>query len=220
VTPPADVDGGFEHGIAAALADRFDLDLRIVDVSFDRLVAGDLRGADLARAQITRTDERAEHVAFSTPYYVDDAGVVLPAGEERTDLETARERSWAVERGSVQEQFVVETIRPDVDPVVFDDAVATIDAVAGGRVDGALVDLSTALGLTDGRDDVTTSARFATHGEMAVAMPTGSVNVEVVDAALRGLEADRTIGDLEAEYLAPVFAAAPDSRPVIRTPDD
>ena len=66
---------------------------------FDRLVAGDLAGADLALAQITITDEREDVVDFSVPYYLDDAGAVLEAGEELTDLETAKEQRWAVQRG-------------------------------------------------------------------------------------------------------------------------
>lgn len=215
-----DVTGGFEWGIAGALADRFGLELRVVDVPFAELVDGDLGGADLALAQITITDERARRLAFSDPYYVDDAGVVVPAGDELTDLETARERSWVVQRGSVEEELLDDTVRPDEDPILVDDAVAALDAVADGSADAALVDLSTALVLTNERDDVTTAARFARRGEIAAALPLGSANVEVVDAGLRALAADRTLGDLERRYLAPVFETAPDSLPVIRTPDD
>ena len=151
-----DLSGGFEYGIARQLADRFDLELDVIDVPFDRLVAGELDGADLALAQITITDEREEQVAFSVPYYTDDAGAVLAAGEELTDLETAKEQRWAVERGTVEADFLDDVVRPDDEPILFEDAVACIDAVAAGRADAALVDLSTALILTQGRSDVTT----------------------------------------------------------------
>jgi polar amino acid transport system substrate-binding protein len=214
------VDGGFEYGIAVALAERFDLELRLVDAPFDELVAGELGAADMALAQITETTERAEHLAFSWPYYMDDAGVVVPTGATLTDLKTAREQRWAVQRDTVQATLIEDTVRPDEEPVLFDDAVAAIDAVADGRAEAALVDLSTALVSTKGRDDVTTAARFVTNGAMAIAMPPGSENVEVVDAALRAMTADRTIADLEHRYLAPVFETDPTSLPVVRTPDD
>ncbi len=214
-----DLTGGFEYGIARQLADRFDLELDVVDVPFDRLVAGELDGADLALAQITITDEREEQVAFSVPYYTDDAGAVLAAGEELTDLETAKEQRWAVERGTVEADFLADVVRPDDEPILFEDAVACIDAVAAGRADAALVDLSTALILTQGRSDVTTGGRFTVDGEMAVALPVDSANVEVVDAALRALDNDGTLDDLEHEYLAPVFEHRPRRRsPSIRTP--
>jgi polar amino acid transport system substrate-binding protein len=211
--------GGFEWGIAGALADRFDLTLAVIDVPFEQLVAGDLGGADMALAQMTITPERRDHVTFSTAYYIDDAGAVLRAGEELTDLKTAREQRWAVERGTVEQDVLDDDVRPDQDPVLVDDPVAAVDAVAGGRVDAALVDLSTALVLTKGRADVTTGGRFTTNGEMAIALPKDSNNVEVVDAALRAFEADRTLRDLRTRYLDPAFEQAPDAVPVIRTPD-
>ena len=55
---------------------RFDLELEVVDVPFEPIVAGDLGGADMAIAQISITDERAEDVDFSTSYYVTSAGVL------------------------------------------------------------------------------------------------------------------------------------------------
>src|ERR1700733_8913738 len=61
--------GGFEYGLAQALAERFDLKrIRVVEVPFHELVRGHLGGADLALSDITITDERAEHLDFSTSY--------------------------------------------------------------------------------------------------------------------------------------------------------
>src|SRR3954471_18558430 len=57
-TAVGELTGGFEDGIARALADRFDLRLEVVDVPFERIVAGDLGGADMALAQITITPAR------------------------------------------------------------------------------------------------------------------------------------------------------------------
>lgn len=215
-----ELHGGFEWGIARALADRYDLTLEIVDVPFERLLDGDLGGADLALAQITITDERADHLAFSDSYYIDDAGVVLPSGEELTDLKSAQETTFAVQRDTVESDLLDDTVRPDDDPILFDDAVSAIEAVADGRAEAALVDLSTALVATNDRRDITTGARFATRGEMAVAMPVDSDNVEVVDAALRAFASDRTLEDLERDYLEPVFQTEPDLVPTIRTADD
>ncbi len=65
---------------------------------------------------------------------------------------------------------------------------------------------------------MTTGGRFTIDGEMAVALPSDSANVEVVDAALRALDSDGTLGDLEHEFLTPVFETDPASVPVVRTP--
>ena len=51
------VGGGYEWGLARALADEFDLNLKIIDVPFADIVAGDMDGADMALAQIEITDD-------------------------------------------------------------------------------------------------------------------------------------------------------------------
>jgi polar amino acid transport system substrate-binding protein len=59
--------GGFEYELAHALASRFGLArVRVIEVPFDRLIAGDLGGADLALSDITVTAERSRYVAFSS----------------------------------------------------------------------------------------------------------------------------------------------------------
>ena len=210
------LSGGFEYGIAQALAARFGLTLHVINVPFEQLVNGDLGGADLALAQITSTDERAKLLAFSMPYYEDDAGAVVRAGKKITDLKTAKERRWAVQRGTIQEGLLVDRVRPDEPPLLFDDAPAAVEAVASGNADAALVDLSTALILTHGRPDVATGARFIVDRGFAIALPKRSDNVEVIDAAVHALISDGTLGDLSKRFLNPVFSAKPGSIPVVR----
>lgn len=113
----SDLTGGFEYELARELADRWDLELAVIDVPFDDLVAGDLHGADLALSQITITDDRRRNMTFSTPYYRDDDGVVLPTGEELTDLKTAKELRWGAIVESTQLGLLVDVVRPDSEPV-------------------------------------------------------------------------------------------------------
>src|SRR5664280_1878186 len=59
--------GGFEYGLAKQLAARLHLArVKVVEVPFHELVRGHLGGADLALSDITITDERAQHLDFST----------------------------------------------------------------------------------------------------------------------------------------------------------
>jgi polar amino acid transport system substrate-binding protein len=210
--------GGFEYGVATELAERFDLDLRVVDVPFADIVAGELGDADVALAQVSVTDERRAAVEFSVPYLTDDFGVVTRPGDDFTDLKTAREQRWAVEADTVEAEFLDDVVRPDAAVVVVDDQDAAIDAVADGRVDAALLDLRPALVAAGERDDVTVGARFATSLPIAAVLPLDSPNRELVDAAFRALDNDGTLADLEAEYLV-VEGTTPSQIPVIRTPD-
>jgi polar amino acid transport system substrate-binding protein len=209
------VGGGYEWGLARSLADEFDLDLKIVDVPFAQIVSGDLGGADLALSQIEITEDRRKVLDFSLPYYASDFGVLMPAGETLADLAAARELRWTVVEGARQQSFVDETIRPDAPVLAVPDDVAAAAAINSGDVDAALIDLSSALIQAHDDDRLGVAAKFVTGGQYSVALPKGSVNVEKVDAALRGFQRDGTLTNLAETWLLPLFSTSPDDVPEI-----
>lgn len=208
--------GGFEYELAVALADRFDLRLEVVDVSFAQIVAGDLGGADIALAEITVTSDRASRLDFSTPYYRADAGVLARAGTEMLDLKTARDSSWGTLEGTTDAAFVADVIRPDVS-LTFPDEQACAEAAADGQVDACLMDLPTALAVEQQVAGVDTVARFATDEQWAVALADGAsrTNLEVVDAGIRALVADGSLERLADEWLLRDDADAVTAIPII-----
>ena len=208
--------GGFEYALAAALADRFDLRLDVVAVPFERLVAGDLGGADLALAEITVTDARDEVLDFSVPYYRADAGVLSATGEEVLDLRSARDRSWGARSGTTDAALVADVIRPEV-ARDYSDERACADAVVTGEIDACLMDLPTALALEAEVAGVDTVARFATDEPWAAALPAGGPrsNVEIVDAGIRALTSDGSLDRFADEWLLRGDAAAVREIPII-----
>jgi polar amino acid transport system substrate-binding protein len=214
---PGEVSSGFEHGLAEALADRFDLDLRLVDVPFADILAGDLAGADLALAQVQITDDRTGPIDFSIPYLDAEYGVVRPAGAEAVrDLAGADDLSWAVARGTLEDEFLTDVIDPDGGVLRRRDEVAAVDVVADGRADAALVDLPSALVMAGQRSDVEVVARVPTEtGYGAVLPPDSAEDVPLVDAAIRSFAADGTLERLDDE-LRSLYATDPGDLPVIR----
>ena len=210
--------GGFEYEIAQALADRFQLRLEVIDVPFERIVAGDLGGADLALSQITVTSEREAFVHFSTPYYRSAAGVLARDDEDVRDLKTARDLSWGVRAGTTDETLVNDVIRPDR-VEAFADELSCARAVAAGEVDACLIDLPTALAIDNSLEGVHTVAQFLTDEQWAVALPAGSNHVdrnrEAVDAGLRLMASDGALARWADDWLSPLFATDPADVPVI-----
>lgn len=216
---PADAPtGGFEHGLAVALASRLGLErVRVVDVPFDRLVAGDLGGADLALAELSPTPERATRLDFTTAYLDAHPAVLVRSGTKVDDLAAARDLTWAVQSASIHVPLVERRIRPRTAPLVLPDIGAVVEAVLNATVDAALVDLPTAIveeRLTDGRLDVV--AQFATDDVLAAALPRGSGNLEAVDSAIRSMLRDGTIERLAEEWLGRAAAGGAVDIPVIR----
>jgi polar amino acid transport system substrate-binding protein len=195
--------GGFEYGLARALATRLGLDeLRVVTVPFARIVAGDLGGADVAISDVSVTDERAELVDFSVPYLPAVPAILTTAGREVRDVHGARELTWAVERDTTLETALDERIRPEHDVVrraTQDEAIA---ALTSGAVEAVMLDLPVALAYATGSDGrFAVAAQLPGDEHLAVVLPKGSDNRTAVDSAVRALRADGTTRDLAQRWL-------------------
>ncbi|HEY8544329.1 MAG TPA: transporter substrate-binding domain-containing protein, partial [Acidimicrobiales bacterium] len=117
------VTGGFEADLAAALADQLGLDrVAVVTRSFEELVDGSAEGFDVALAQISITGDRERRLDLSRPYLTTPVAVVGRAGaDEVPDLAAARELRWGVARSTTEADLVEDQLRPDADPVVYDE---------------------------------------------------------------------------------------------------
>jgi polar amino acid transport system substrate-binding protein len=213
---PAGIRGGLEAALADDLADRLDLDrVRVVEVAFDELVAGEAEGYDIGLAQVSVTGERRQDVDFSRPYLSTFVGVVGRPGAEVPDLAAARELRWGVARSTTEQDLVADHVRPDREARAYPDTTATLAAVAGGQVDVAAVDLLRALAEVSANADLSLIAQIAAPQLYAGVLPKGSPNLEAVDAAIRALGADGTLRRLSDE-LFDTFHVSTDDLPTIR----
>lgn len=208
---------GFEAALAAALARRLGLErVAVEQVPFAALVAGRLDGADIALSQLSPTDERERSLDFTAPYLLAPAGVLSLRGAQASDVAGLRQLRWVVSRVSTLTPVVRREIRPSAEPIVVVDRAQALAVLRAGRAQALLLDLPVALGLA--RDD---PARFQVLGQLpggeglAAALPEGSPNHEIVDAAIRHLQADGTIDRLVSRWLG----ESERDVPLIRTED-
>lgn len=199
--PPT--SGGFEAGLAAALAKHLGLKrVDVVQVPFARIVSGHLGGADLALSQLTPTKEREKSLDFTTPYLTAPPGILARTSVEASDVDGLRDLRWVISRVSTLTPIVDDRIRPTTAPVVTLDRSAALRVLRAGKADALMLDLPVALGLA--RADPT---RFHVLGQLsggeglAAALPQGSSNDEIVDSTIRSLQADGTIDKLVSRWL-------------------
>jgi polar amino acid transport system substrate-binding protein len=195
--------GGFEYGLAQALAARFGLArVKVVIVPFTQLIVGDLDGADLALSDITVTEERAQHVDFSTSYLDAPPSILVRPGTEVADVDAAQELQWAVEKGTTLQQALEGTIRPDSAPLILHHQLEALSALRARRVDAVMLDLPVALAYArQSPKTYAVAAQLPSEDVLAAALPRGSENVEAVDSAIRAFNADGTIERLGHMYL-------------------
>jgi polar amino acid transport system substrate-binding protein len=194
---------GFEAGLAAELARHLELDrVEVVQVPFAAIVSGQLRGADLALSQLTPTAHRERSLDFSAAYLTAPPGVLARNGVDAVDAKELRELHWVVSRVSTLTPILMERVRPLYAPVEVEDRAQALKVLRAGKADALLLDLPVALGLA--HDE---ARRFHVLGQLdggedlAAALPNGSTNREIVDSAIRSLEADGTIDRLVSRWL-------------------
>ncbi len=195
--------GGFEYGLAQALAARFHLGgIKVVEVPFRALTAGHLAGADLALSDITVTAARSQHVDFSTPYLNAPPAILVRPGTEVTDVHAAQGLSWAVEAGTTLQSALAEAIEPSSAPQILDHQREVLLALRAGRANAVMLDLPVALAYArESPHTYAVAAQLHSEDVLAAALPKGSANLEAVDSALRALSSDGTIERLGREWL-------------------
>jgi polar amino acid transport system substrate-binding protein len=195
--------GGFEYGLAQALAGRLGLRrVRVVEVPFHDLVLGRLGGADLALSDITITEERAEHLDFSTPYLKAPPSILVRPGTEVADVNAARGLRWAVQHDTTLKAALETSISPTVAPLVFEHQREVLLALRDGRAKAVMLDLPVALAYErESPAAYKVVAQLASEAELGAALPQGSSNAEAVDSAIRGLSAEGAIDRLARRWL-------------------
>jgi polar amino acid transport system substrate-binding protein len=214
---PSSINGGFEYCLAADIATSLGLDkVKVVQVSFDALVAGQTSDFDLALSQVTITDERAKVVDFSTPYFSSDQGVLVNKGTTVANIDDARKLKWGVQASTTGQSYLTDVVKPDSEPSVYQDTPSMFAALTAKQIDAVMLDTSIVLGqaaASNGAQVVV--AQFKTGEEYGAIYQKGSPNGAALDKIISGYETDGTMKAIADQWLVPVFKGDPSLIPYI-----
>ncbi len=145
---------GFEAAIAYAVAEELGFaaeDVEWVRTTFEAAIQPGPKDFDFNLQQYTITDERAENVDFSSPYYATPQAVITiessPAASASSIADLASLRIGAA-TGTTSFQVIEEVIAPDAGAQAFNSNDDAKLALESGQIDAIVVDLPTAFYLT------------------------------------------------------------------------
>jgi polar amino acid transport system substrate-binding protein len=214
---PETIKDGYEYCLAANVAYRLGLDKVVVkNVDFDALVAGNTKDFDIALSQISITEKRKEVVAFSTPYFDSDVGVLAKKGKKVTSDEMKGLRI-GVQAGTTGLDFVKDTLKPKAEAKVFPDTPAMFTALMANQIDVAMTDTAIVLGqAAESKGKMVVVGQYSTGEQYGALFPKGSANAATLDKVLQALIADGTTKKLSAKYLAASWGADPAKIPYFK----
>ncbi len=215
-TSPDSIDGGYEYCLAANIAHRAGLGrVKVVNASFDALVAGQTKDYDIAMAQVSITPEREKVVQFSQPYFDSNVAVLVKKGTSITS-ENIRSKKLGAALSTTSVDFVKNEIKPTTKARVFQDTDAMVTAVASGQIDGAMQDTAILLGFAKGSGGtLKVIGQFETGEKYGAIYPKGSANAEAMDTAISDMDGDGTLKKLSASWLGPTLGGDPAKIPTL-----
>lgn len=145
---------GFEAAIAYAVAEELGFaaeDVVWVRTSFEAAIQPGPKDFDFNLQQFTITDERAENVDFSSPYYATPQAVITVEGSpaaEAGSLADLQGLLIGAATGTTSFTAIEEQITPTAGAQAFNTNDDAVLALQNGTIDAIVVDLPTAFFLT------------------------------------------------------------------------
>ncbi|PIF02716.1 MAG: amino acid ABC transporter substrate-binding protein [Propionibacterium sp.] len=203
---------GFEAAVAYAVAEKMGFkkeDVVWVRSTFDSAIAPGAKDWDFNLQQFSITDERRKAVDFSSSYYTTTQAVVTlekNATAKATSLADLKSVLFGLQSGTVGVKVVKDSVKPEKEPLIFNNSQDTVQALKGGQVDAIVVDLPTALYLAAVElkgGKVVGQFPDAGGGEnFGLVLPKDSKLTPAVTTAVDALREDGTLEKLQKEWLS------------------
>jgi polar amino acid transport system substrate-binding protein len=213
---PTTMTGGFEYGMAQYMARALHLRLKVINVGWDGLVAGEAKGFDLALSTINITPARQKVALFSIPYFASNQGVLVRSGSKVTDAD-ARSVKWGVEQSSTSYAYLTGQLKPLAPPRVYQDQPSMFAALAAHQIDAVLLDTVEVLAeAKQAGGALQVVGQYRTGGVYGALLPKGSANLGIVNTLIRQMESNGTLTHLDKQYLVPEFGQDPATIPYLQ----
>lgn len=135
---------GFDPALAQYIADYLGLELEVIPMDFDGVLAELAAGSvDLGMAGLSPDPEREDAMDFSDIYYEGGQSFVCTTAnaDQFTALEDANKPEYSIgaQNGSIQYDLAMENT-PDADVIALTKVTDIIAELVGGKLDGAFIE--------------------------------------------------------------------------------
>lgn len=211
---------GFEAAVVAAVAREMGFSADNVQwtrAGFNESIAPGPKDFDFNIQQFSITEERAEIVSFSDPYYSSNQAIVALVGsaaDGATTLDDLRDIKFGAQVGTTSLEFITDVIQPNEEPFVYDDNTAAKAALEADQIDAVVLDLPTAFYVAAVEfENADVVAQFpaeagGTTDDFGMLMELDSPLAECVNAALATLRDSGELAAITEQWMAD-FADAP-----------
>ena len=193
---------GIDAEIAAAVAEKLDLELVIKDMEFDSLLtAVQGNSIDIVFAGLTVTDERKEAVDFSMTYAQGVQVVIVPEDSKIKDIDGLKKAKIGVQAGTTGDIYCTDEYGQENRKQIQNGALA-VAALANKQIDCVVIDNEPAKAFVAANKGLKIlETEYAVEDYAAAISKSNPELKEAVNKAMQELKDDGTIDKIIGKYI-------------------
>lgn len=195
---------GYDIDLLRAIADDAGLGLAVLDLPFDGILGSVVAGeCDVVASAVTITEERAEQVDFTEPYFDADQSLLVRSEDAETfaTLDALAGERIAVQAGTTGETYANENAPEGAEVVSFEDADGLFGALTSGDVSAVLQDFPVNAYRATQDDAFVVTETFPTGEQYGFAVEKGNEELlTFLDQGLATLREDGRFDEIFATY--------------------
>ncbi len=130
---------GIDAEMAAAVAEKLGMELKIEDMAFDSLIPALSSGkVDIVAAGMTVTEDRLASVNFSDSYATGVQVIIVPEGSEIADAEGMTGKKIGVQQGTTGDLYASDVEGAQIER--YNKGMEAVQALSQGKIDAVLID--------------------------------------------------------------------------------
>ena len=193
---------GFDVDVVTEIAKQLDLKLAIKDSDFNALQSGLAMNSgqcDMAASAMTITDERAQKIGFSDPYYDSEQSLLVPADSSIASIADLDGKNLGVQRDTTGATYAADNAK-GAKIIAYKDDGSEFNALKAGNVDALLQDLPVNIEhTTDGKYKVVETYKTDEHYGLAM-KKTNTALIDKVNEILAAMKSDGTYQTIYDTY--------------------
>ena len=200
---------GIDVEIAYAVCDKLGVDLEIVDMQFDSIIAAVVSGkVDFGMSGFTVTEERKQNVDFSTTYTTAKQSVIVPVDSAIATVDdlfdAEAEYRIGVQIGTTGDLYITDDVEANGlkhSIERFNKAPDAIVALNSGKVDCVIIDDQVAIAFVKNNEGLKLLDTAYAFEEYAICFAKESPLYAPFNEALEALIADGTVQSIIDKYI-------------------
>ncbi len=198
---------GIDAEIAAAIADKLGMELKIEDMAFDAIIPAITSGKiDMGMAGMTVTEERKQSVDFSDSYATGVQAVIVAEDSAIASVDDLSQGGLTigVQSSTTGDLYMTWDLEDEGLATVqrYNKGADAVQALVTGKVDCVVIDNEPAKAFVEANPGLKILPTAYTEEDYAIAFAKGNTELETkVNDALKALIADGTVAKIIDKYI-------------------